>query len=255
MKTCVEEARKRHGYKMQMTWISDGLAAVPESEELLSQFKQVVLTEVKTSFDLDLLKMIYKRIAEYSFKAFAKFTDKQDYCATSSANSLSNIELRKLVACGASGTNEKKKKEYNERKRSWHIMLREVEPTKAAASSKPKSATSTEREDATQTPSDQEDTTQTLKPPASKKSRSKKRTRAEMEAEYRAKYESALQQYDKSSGDISKLTKEQCCCVLFVAFEDYQSLSANKTNLLSLLINKIKANPEWRQGGSDEHLV
>ena len=134
-------------------------------------------------------------------------------------------------------------------------MLREVEPTKAAASSKPKSATSTEREDATQTPSDQEDTTQTLKPPASKKSRSKKRTRAEMEAEYRAKYESALQQYDKSSGDISKLTKEQCCCVLFVAFEDYQSLSANKTNLLSLLINKIKANPEWRQGGSDEHLV
>ena len=76
-----------------------------------------------------------------------------------------------------------------------------------------------------------------------------------MEAEYRAKYESALQQYDKSSGDISKLTKEQCCCVLFVAFEDYQSLSANKTNLLSLLINKIKANPEWRQGGSDEHLV
>ena len=80
-------------------------------------------------------------------------------------------------------------------------MLREVEPTKAAASSKPKSATSTEQEDATQTPSDQEDTTQTLKPPALKKSRSKKRTRAEMEAEYRAKYESALQQYDKISGD------------------------------------------------------
>ena len=207
MKTCVEEARKRYGYKMQMTWISDGLAAVPESEELLSQFKQVVLTEVKTSFDLDLLKMIYKRIAEYSFKAFAKFTDKQDYCATSSANSLSNIELRKLVACGASGTNEKKKKAYNERKRSWHIMLGEVEPTKAAASSKPKSATSTEREDATQTPSDQEDTTQTLKPPASKKSR-KNRTRPEIEAEYRAKYESVLEQYDKNSGDISKLTKE-----------------------------------------------
>ena len=96
---------------MQMTWISDGLAAVPESEELLSQFKQVVLTEVKTSFDLDLLKMIYIRIAEYSFRAFAKFTDKQDYCATSPANSLSNIELQKLVACGASvGTNKKRRR-------------------------------------------------------------------------------------------------------------------------------------------------
>ena len=115
----MEEARKRHGYKMQMTWISDGLPAVPENEELLSQFKQVVLTKVKTSFDLDLLKMIYIRIAEYSFRAFAKFTDKQDYCATSPANSLSNIELQKLVACGASvGTNKKKKKAFNERKRS-----------------------------------------------------------------------------------------------------------------------------------------
>ena len=35
MKTCVEAARKRHGYKMQSTWISKGLITVETSEELL----------------------------------------------------------------------------------------------------------------------------------------------------------------------------------------------------------------------------
>ena len=134
-------------------------------------------------------------------------------------------------------------------------MLEEVKPTGTAASSNPKSATSTEKEDATQTPIDREDNTLTPKPPASKKSR-KNRTRPEIEAEYRAKYESVLEQYDKNSGDISKLTKYQCCCVLFVAFEDYQPLSANKLkNLQSLLLSKIEANPDWRQGSNDEHLV
>ena len=91
MKTCVEAARKRHGYKMQSTWISKGLITVETSEELLSQFQKVVLTEMGDSFNLDLTKMIYKRIALYSFRAYAKFTDKQDHCSTSSAKSLSNI--------------------------------------------------------------------------------------------------------------------------------------------------------------------
>ena len=134
-------------------------------------------------------------------------------------------------------------------------MLEEVKPTGTAASSNPKSATSTEQEDATQTPIDREDNALTPKPPASKKSR-KNRTRPEIEAEYRAKYESVLEQYDKNSGDISKLKKFQCCCVLFVAFEDYQPLSANKLkNLQSLLLSKIEGNPDWRQEGNDENLV
>ena len=102
------------------------------------------------------------------------------------------------------GYKQKEVEGKNEKKRSWKIMLEEVKPTGTAASSNPKRATSTEKEDTTQTPIDREDNTLTPKPPASKRSR-KKRTRPEMEAEYREKYESALQQYDKR--DISKLTK------------------------------------------------
>ena len=250
MKTCVEASRKRLGYKMEITWISKGMIAVETSEELLSQFQKVVLTQMGDSFDLDLIKMFYQRIAMYSFRAFAKFTDKQDHKSTSSATSLSNIELRKLIACGASeGKNTKKKKEFNERKRDWKCMLKEMEPTKPESSPIPKSVPS-ELARSASVSTGQEVTlpTQIDQPPAAKKRR-KNRTTEEIKDEYRSIYASALNRYDELGGDLSKLRTDYCCSVLFVAFDNYQPKSSKAKEVKPVLRNAILGNPNWRVQG------
>ena len=248
MKTCVEAARKRHGYKMQSTWISKGLITVETSEELLSQFQKVVLTEMGDSFNLDLTKMIYKRIALYSFRAYAKFTDKQDHCSTSSAKSLSNIELRKLIACGASeNKNTKKKKAYNEKIRNWRTMVGELEPTKPASSSTTTGSFEMGQQVSVSTGQEVAPSIQMEQHPAAKRRRKKNRTTAEIEDTYRSIYASALAQYDKNEGNLKKLTIEQCCSILFVAFGKYQSPNLKATKIKPLLGNVIVENPNWRK--------
>ena len=254
MKTCVEAARKRHGYKMQSTWISKGLITVETSEELLSQFQKVVLTEMGDSFNLDLTKMIYKRIALYSFRAYAKFTDKQDHCSTSSAKSLSNIELRKLIACGASeDKNTKKKKAYNEKIRNWRTMVGELEPTKAESSPTPKGVSSELAQSSPTEPgrsaapgSAELEAPTVSDQPATKRQCRKTRTKKDIQAEYRAMHDAVLSQLQQTNGDVSELKRKQHCSILFVSFGKYFGVSTPRADVVKEELEKcIAKEPNW----------
>ena len=83
-------------------------------------------------------------------------------------------------------------------------------------------------------------------PPAAKKRR-KNWTTAEFKDTYRSIYASALARYDKNNGDVSKLTIDLCCSVLFVAFGNYQPPSSKATKVKPLLGNAIVENPNWRE--------
>ena len=206
------------------------------------------------SFDLDLIKMFYQRIALYSFRAFAKFTDKQDHKSTSSAKSLSNIELRKLIACGASeGKNTKKKKKFNERKRDWKCMLNEMEPTKAESSPTPKGVSSelaqsspTEPRRSAAPGSAELEAPAVSDQPATKRQRRKTRTKKDIQAEYRAMHDAVLSQLQQTNGDVSELKRKQHCSILFVSFGKYFGVSTPRADVVKEELQKcIAKEPNW----------
>ena len=132
MKICVEAASERHRYKQQQHWISNGLTSVRTDQALLSQFKEVVLTELGSDYCKrysKLIKATWQRIVEGSMRGLAKYINNKDF-GNKKVNSTNHVTFRNQVDCGAktADSDKPKKKAANEKKRSFPTMLRELTP-------------------------------------------------------------------------------------------------------------------------------
>jgi len=219
-----------------------------------------------SSFDLSLCKAFYLRIAEYSLRSFAKYTNRKDYSRDSS--SVTRVKFLDQIACGAKTSDigkPKQKKAANERKRAFATMMGELNRSAPVNDSNPPvtaniSATTTTVNvsssnqagyDSPATRATAMDATpETTSPngqPAAKKRRQKKRSRDEIEAGYKADYDDALTQLDRKDGRTDKLPKLKCCSILFVAFGTYHAPSASAEIVKNDLKDKVVIEPNWRR--------
>ena len=111
MKTCMELAAERNGYNKQRDWIRNALTTVRNSSELLTMFQETVRTEMGQSFDEQLIRAFYLRIAEGCVRTYAKFTKNKDH-GEQSSTSINHVSFRNKAACGISDLdcNDLKKK-------------------------------------------------------------------------------------------------------------------------------------------------
>ena len=109
------------------------LTTVRNSSDLLNMFQDTVHAEMGQSFDEQLIRAFYLRIAEGCVRTYAKFTKKKDH-DEKSATSLNHVSFRNKAACGISDLDsndlkkKKKKKLFNEKKRTSAAMLLEISP-------------------------------------------------------------------------------------------------------------------------------
>ena len=94
MKTCMELAAERKGYNKQRGWIRNALTTVRNSSDLLTMFQETVRTEMGQSFDEQLTRAFYRRIAEGCMRTYAKYTNKKDHDVQTSTN-INDVTFRK----------------------------------------------------------------------------------------------------------------------------------------------------------------
>ena len=249
MKFCMEAAAGRHGYRKQLTWKQNGLETARHDETLLSQFNNAVLTVMGDDYvqrNGPLIKAFWQRLAEGTFRAYAKAMDAEDF--TNSQNSLNNVEFRHQIACGAS-EKPKKKKSSKEKKRKLSTMMSELNqrasstddsasasssdpaapatvaagtttsdtpsPDNAAteataSSSNPAAAPATLAARGTTTDTRQGTTPDAQgQPPAAKKPRNKRRSKEEFKAHYTSIHGKALLQFDAKKGVVDDVSKSK----------------------------------------------
>ena len=108
-KTCIDAAAGRQGYKKQLSWKQNGLEFVRHDKTLLSQFNNAVLTVMGDDYvqrNGPLIKAFWQRLAEGTFRGYAKVMDSKDF--TNPSTSINNVEFRHQVACSASYKPKKK---------------------------------------------------------------------------------------------------------------------------------------------------
>ena len=102
----------RHGYKKQQCWISNGLTSVRTDQALLSQFKEVVLTELGWDYYKQyskLIKATWQQIVEGSMRGLAKYINNKDF-GNKKATSTNHVTFRNQVDCGAKTADSEKPK-------------------------------------------------------------------------------------------------------------------------------------------------
>ena len=109
------------------------MTSVRTDQALLSQFKEVVLTELGSDYCerySKLIKATWQRIVEGSMRGLAKYINNKDF-GNKKATSTNHVTFRNQVDCGAktADSDKPKKKAPNEKKRSLPTMLRELIPS------------------------------------------------------------------------------------------------------------------------------
>ena len=81
--------------------------------------------------------------------------------------------------------------------------------------------------------------------PPAKKAR-KRKTKEDIQAEYRAMHDEVLSQLQQTNGNVSGLIRKQRCSILFVSFGKYFGLTTPLANVVKEELQKcIAAEPDW----------
>ena len=269
LKFCQDANSERERYRNRNDWIRVGLDNVRKDESLLSQFKGVVLTEVGTGVNELLISAMYKRVAEYTMRAYSKFTkDKVFNIEKTERLAQSNVKFRTLIQTGSISAGKSKSKKKREKKKSLYALMillnarhaakmspPEALPASNAASSTPNSNIAVGNSLGPDAMGDESSNNvagvptipplQTLPATAASTKQRKKvrRTDDDFKQSYRDVYEEALPKYNKilqsKNRKVGSLRGTLCLSILLVKFNIYlKECKTTKSNVIRLRLQR-----------------